>query len=250
MLDENTPDTSGLVSSGDMKQVVKRTARGLAPSWLLRWRAVGPPVLRCLAVAAIAIMGEAVLFALLFGLDSRGLVYEGGLGNLVNGAAQAPTQTQTQTAEAFANSQTPSFAGRFLFALCVALSGSPAGSGVVVVVYHHPFAWFFFYAMSLVGLLTRLLLTMALFGVVTRSPVHVVFSRWCVISNRSLTGLRSLEFRILNEFGFERELLEAEVSVTLSITPSRNPTKRRFHELHLLRSRQPIMPVRVSATCA
>merc|ERR1712146_210167 len=36
--------------------------------------------------------------------------------------------------------------------------------------------------------------------------------------------------------------LDAEVSVSLSLTPKNNPTQRRFFELELLRDRQSIMP--------
>eukprot|EP00043_Microstomoeca_roanoka_P015210 m.151769 g.151769 ORF g.151769 m.151769 type:complete len:211 (+) comp16204_c1_seq1:1297-1929(+) len=94
-----------------------------------------------------------------------------------------------------------------------------------------------------VGFILRAIAIVALIYLSSQSPGCLRFSKWAVVTYKSLTGLRSLEFRAINEFGFDRELLDARASVTMTITPIRNPTKRRFYPLKLVRSAQAVMPI-------
>jgi hypothetical protein len=231
VLDENTPAPSGLFGSGDMKSMLTRTTKGLPPRWELYWRMAGPRALAILRMASAAVVSMALLFTVLYSMVPGSLIYEPA--PLALGRVTTPIAPQGAAG----------LGCRFFFCLSVVMTGVPLACNVVVAQTSF-FAVVLFHLLSLTSLVLRMLLTMYLFYIFSASPVSVVLSRWCILSSRSLTGLRSFEFRILNEFGFDRELLDAEVTVTLSLTPSRNPSKRRFYELSLLRAKQPIMPVR------
>lgn len=183
------------------------------------------------------------VFALAFSLDPNAMEYGP---RLVVPAGLPPGSTTNFTTTLSATMlhvQTcPGIMCRFYFCLRMALTSEAGGEGVRIVP-GHPWGVFCYHLLALFALLLRMFLGFELVVVVNRSFVHVTISRWAVISSRSLTGLRSLEFRILNDYGFGHELLEANVSVTMSFTPSKNPTKRRFYEIHLLRPQLSIMPV-------
>ncbi len=104
----------------------------------------------------------------------------------------------------------PSISCCLLFCLRLVVTSAAEGSGLGVAP-NHFWTLVCFHCLSILGLLLRMILAFMLITVFNRSPVTVTLSRWCTISNQSLTGLRSLEFRVLNEFGFDRDLLNAEV---------------------------------------
>ncbi|EGD73768.1 hypothetical protein PTSG_12321 [Salpingoeca rosetta] len=94
-----------------------------------------------------------------------------------------------------------------------------------------------------IGFILRCLAILATLHPAASTPPFLRFSKWAVVTSKSLTGLRSLEFRLVNDFGFDREMLDARASVTMSITPANNPTRRRFFPLRLVRDAQAVMPV-------
>eukprot|EP00045_Choanoeca_perplexa_P008961 m.84608 g.84608 ORF g.84608 m.84608 type:complete len:415 (+) comp14694_c0_seq1:226-1470(+) len=218
--DNNSPELEGRTAHL-MQSPQSFSVKGLEPTWKLRYNHLLDTIGRVLLMAAAMHIAAIVIIACLLSLEPSGLTYTPDLGHF-NVTVQA------------------GFLSRLSFTAATLLSSAPPSHITII-----PYAFWthlLWHLCAYTGHTMRILMALRLFFALSKPAPSVIFSKWMVTTNKSLTGLHSLEFRLANKFGFDRKLLQAQISVTICLTPHRNPTKRRFKPLKLVSSTQPMMP--------
>jgi hypothetical protein len=169
---------------------------GLEPAWKLHLDHLASTIGVVLLLAAGIHVATILLFACLFSFEPSGLSYTPDLGLP---GVMVPAGFMSRL----------SFAASSL--LCSTRSEHVS---ITPLAFWTHTLW---HLCSYTGHTLRILMTLRLFFALSKAPSSVFFSKWMVTTNKSLTGLHSLEFRIANKYGFERKLLQAQVSQFVTV---------------------------------